>query len=120
MPTLPQEIFKAYDIRGIVGKTLTPDIVRSVGQGLGTLALEAGCDTLVIGCDGVNSSVRERFAAEFQSTIDWRPNRFSWLGADFALPAFTFIFEPTPHGLFQVHAYPFAPGRSTWIVECSE
>ena len=75
---------------------------------------------LVIGCDGVNSSVRERFAAEFQSTIDWRPNRFSWLGADFALPAFTFIFEPTPHGLFQVHAYPFAPGRSTWIVECSE
>ncbi|MBP8297582.1 MAG: phosphomannomutase/phosphoglucomutase, partial [Burkholderiales bacterium] len=52
MPTLPQEIFKAYDIRGIVGKTLTPDIVRRIGQGLGTLALEAGCDTLAIGCDG--------------------------------------------------------------------
>ena len=52
MPSLPQEIFKAYDIRGIVGKTLTPDIVRNVGQGLGTLALEAGCDTLAIGCDG--------------------------------------------------------------------
>ncbi|MBK9606773.1 MAG: phosphomannomutase/phosphoglucomutase [Betaproteobacteria bacterium] len=52
MPPLPQEIFKAYDIRGIVGKTLTPEIVRSIGQGLGTLALEAGCDTLAIGCDG--------------------------------------------------------------------
>ncbi len=75
---------------------------------------------LVIGCDGVNSFVRERFAAELEATIDWRPNRFSWLGADFALPAFTFIFEPTAHGLFQVHAYPFAAGRSTWIVECSE
>ena len=52
MPSLPPEIFKAYDIRGIVGKTLTPEIVRSIGQGLGTLAQEAGCDTLAIGCDG--------------------------------------------------------------------
>jgi len=29
IPLLPSEIFKAYDIRGIVGKTLTPAIVRS-------------------------------------------------------------------------------------------
>ncbi len=49
-----------------------------------------------------------------------RPNRFSWLGTDFALPAFTFIFEETEHGLFQAHAYPFAAGRSTFIVECGE
>ena len=75
---------------------------------------------LVIGCDGVNSVVRERFAGEFAARVDLRPNRFSWLGTDFALPAFTFIFEPTEHGLFQVHAYPFAAERSTWIVECSE
>jgi phosphomannomutase len=32
--TLPPEIFKAYDIRGIVGRTLTPDIVRTIGRGL--------------------------------------------------------------------------------------
>ena len=32
---LPAEIFKAYDIRGIVGKTLTPEICRAVGQALG-------------------------------------------------------------------------------------
>jgi len=49
---LPPEIFKAYDIRGIVGRTLTPAIVRTIGQGLGTLALEAGRDTIVIGRDG--------------------------------------------------------------------
>jgi phosphomannomutase/phosphoglucomutase len=52
MPQLPREIFKAYDIRGIVGKTLTPDIVRQIGQGLGTLALEASCKAIAIGCDG--------------------------------------------------------------------
>ena len=33
--TLPPEIFKAYDIRGVVGKTLTPPIVRAIGQSAG-------------------------------------------------------------------------------------
>ena len=49
---LPPEIFKAYDIRGIVGKTLTPPIVRAIGQALGSLARERGRDTIVIGRDG--------------------------------------------------------------------
>jgi phosphomannomutase / phosphoglucomutase len=52
MTTLPREIFKAYDIRGVVGRTLTPAIVRAVGQGLGTLARERGRDTFAIGRDG--------------------------------------------------------------------
>src|SRR5689334_2469196 len=51
MPIAP-EIFKAYDIRGIVGKTLTPDVVRVIGQALGSLASERGCDTIAIGRDG--------------------------------------------------------------------
>ena len=50
--TLPPEIFKAYDIRGIVGRTLTPEIVRAVGQAVGSLALERGRDTLIVGRDG--------------------------------------------------------------------
>ena len=50
--TLPPEIFKAYDIRGVVGKSLTPAIVRAVGQALGSLAQEQGRDTLVVGRDG--------------------------------------------------------------------
>ena len=49
---LPSEIFKAYDIRGVVGKTLTGPIVRAIGQALGTLALERGRDALAIGRDG--------------------------------------------------------------------
>jgi len=50
--TISADIFKAYDIRGIVGRTLTADAVRSIGQALGTLALERGRDTLAIGRDG--------------------------------------------------------------------
>jgi|SRR5688572_5725166 len=49
---LPPEIFKAYDIRGIVGRTLTPAIVRAVGRALGTLAREHRRDTIAVGRDG--------------------------------------------------------------------
>ncbi len=46
------EIFKAYDIRGIVGKSLTPAAVNAIGRALGTLARASGRDTIVIGRDG--------------------------------------------------------------------
>jgi len=49
---VPAEIFKAYDIRGVVGKTLTPDVVRAIGQALGTLAQEKQRDTIVVARDG--------------------------------------------------------------------
>jgi phosphomannomutase/phosphoglucomutase len=52
---LPPDIFKAYDIRGIVGKTLTAQIVHAIGQALGSLAQERGRDTIVIARDGRNS-----------------------------------------------------------------
>ena len=52
MTSLPREIFKAYDIRGVVGRTLTPAIVRAVGHALGSLARERGRDTFAIGRDG--------------------------------------------------------------------
>src|SRR5437762_7397376 len=52
MPSLPAEIFKAYDIRGVVGKTLTAPIVRAIGSALGSLALERGRNTLVVARDG--------------------------------------------------------------------
>jgi phosphomannomutase/phosphoglucomutase len=49
---LPPEIFKAYDIRGIVDKSLTVDIVRRIGHGLGSLARERGQTSIAIGRDG--------------------------------------------------------------------
>ena len=50
--SLSKEIFKAYDIRGIVGKTLTPDIVESIGHALGSEALYRAQKTICIGYDG--------------------------------------------------------------------
>jgi phosphomannomutase/phosphoglucomutase len=49
-------IFRAYDIRGIVGKSLTQDIVYDIGRALGTEAKAQGCHTIVLGRDGRNSS----------------------------------------------------------------
>ncbi len=40
--TIPAEIFRAYDIRGVVGRTLTAALTRDVGRALGTLARERG------------------------------------------------------------------------------
>ena len=50
--TLPKEIFKAYDIRGIVGKTLTPAIVEAIGRSIGSEAVRRAVPAIVIGRDG--------------------------------------------------------------------
>lgn len=49
---LSPEIFKAYDIRGIVHKTLTPDTVQQIGMAIGSEAIERGERTIVVGRDG--------------------------------------------------------------------
>lgn len=46
------EIFRAYDIRGIIDKTLDSGIAKSVGQVVGTLALEKNAGPVVVARDG--------------------------------------------------------------------
>ena len=50
--SVPAEIFRTYDIRGIVGRTLTPAIVRQIGRALGALGRERGAPTFALGRDG--------------------------------------------------------------------
>lgn len=45
-------IFKAYDIRGIVGTTLTEEVVQHIGRAFALKARAAGVDTVVVGRDG--------------------------------------------------------------------
>jgi phosphomannomutase / phosphoglucomutase len=55
MRDLPKEIFKAYDIRGIVGQTLTPEIAESIGHAIGSEARARDVRSLAIGRDGRTS-----------------------------------------------------------------
>lgn len=75
---------------------------------------------LIVAADGVNSRIRSRFASVFEPDIDVRKCRYIWLGTRQRFPAFTFAFEPTGHGWFQIHAYRFSEELSTVIVETRE
>ena len=50
------QIFREYDIRGVVNKDLTPDIARTLGKGFGTHMANLGHKELVVGKDGRLSS----------------------------------------------------------------
>ncbi len=50
------QIYREYDIRGVVDKDLTPEIVRRLGQGFGTYMTRLDHSELVVGRDGRLSS----------------------------------------------------------------
>jgi anthraniloyl-CoA monooxygenase len=75
---------------------------------------------LIVGADGVNSTVRRLLGVRVSTLIDTRPNRFVWLGTTKPFAEFTFYFKRNLHGLWRVHAYQYAPNRSTFIVECRD
>ncbi|MAZ44241.1 MAG: phosphomannomutase/phosphoglucomutase [Legionellales bacterium] len=54
--SIDRSIFRAYDIRGVVGQTLTPATVWAVGAAFGSSAIEENCHTVVLARDGRLSS----------------------------------------------------------------
>ena len=77
------------------------------------------CDLLYC-ADGVNSAARDHWASEFKPNLDFRPNRFVWLGSDYNFPAFTFHFIESEHGLWRTHCYRYVQDMSTVIIECTD
>ena len=87
-------------------RTEAPDVTR----------LAAGYD-LVIAADGANSAVRAQFADAFRPDTEIRHCKYMWLGTDLVFDAFKFYIEQTPHGVMQIHGYPYDATGSTFIVE---
>ena len=52
IPDLPAEIFRAYDIRGVVGQTLTPEYVYWLGRAIGSESIDAGEPHVAVARDG--------------------------------------------------------------------
>jgi len=81
---------------------------------------DLGDADLLIAADGVNSRIRNTHKEVFEPDVDVRKCRFIWLGTTQKFDAFTFAFEQTEHGWFQIHAYQFSQDLSTVIVETRE
>ncbi|HMI73377.1 MAG TPA: bifunctional salicylyl-CoA 5-hydroxylase/oxidoreductase [Steroidobacteraceae bacterium] len=75
---------------------------------------------LVIIAEGANSKARTQQAEKFDPSIEVRKCRYIWLGTTQKFSAFTFAFEKTEFGWFQIHAYQFSKDLSTVIVETRE
>jgi phosphomannomutase/phosphoglucomutase len=62
-------IFREYDIRGIVEKDLTPDVVEKIGRAYATLARERGVKRITVGRDGrlTSSALRDQLIAGLTS-----------------------------------------------------
>ncbi|HTG86809.1 MAG TPA: FAD-dependent monooxygenase, partial [Pyrinomonadaceae bacterium] len=79
--------------------------------------LRQDCD-LLVGADGVNSTVRLRYADQFKPELDLRAHRYIWYGTNQLFHGLTLTFRKNEAGTFAAHSYKFNKTTSTFIVEC--
>lgn len=75
---------------------------------------------IIVASDGINSGIRDKFAAHFGTEVKMQSNRFVWMGSTRPLDAFTYFFRSTPHGAMVAHTYQYEEGMSTWIFEMTD
>jgi anthraniloyl-CoA monooxygenase len=75
---------------------------------------------LIVAADGVNSTVRETYKAHFKPSIEWRRNRFVWLGSTKPCETFAFNFTENEHGIWVQGEYQYNAELATWIIEAPE
>jgi len=80
-------------------------------------ALRDDCD-LLLAADGVNSTVRLRYAEQFEPELDYRSNRYIWYGTNQLFHGLTLTFRENSAGVFAAHSYKFNSSTSTFIIEC--
>ena len=73
---------------------------------------------VIIGADGLNSVVRQAMAAQFRPHMAHFNNHFAWFGANLPFDTLSQTFIETSQGPMNAHHYRYAPGKSTFIVEC--
>jgi 2-polyprenyl-6-methoxyphenol hydroxylase-like FAD-dependent oxidoreductase len=73
---------------------------------------------LIVAADGVNSFLRRAFEREFATTQSHLESKFVWYGTPKPFDTLTQTFVENELGTFNAHHYRYAPGMSTFIVEC--
>ncbi len=79
---------------------------------------EVGETDLVVGADGLNSAVRRACEGDFKTSLSYADNKFAWYGTTKAFATLSQTFVETDLGTFNAHHYRYAPGASTFLVEC--
>lgn len=74
---------------------------------------------LVVAADGISSATREQLRGPLGVTEALGRGHFIWCGSETALDGTVFQPVQTADGLFVAHAYPYGPGRSTFVIETS-
>ena len=77
----------------------------------------AGYD-LVVAADGLNSLVRRSFEGDFGTSLSYSANKFAWYGTTRRFETLSQTFVETELGAFNAHHYRYAPGMSTFLIEC--
>ena len=75
---------------------------------------------LLIGADGINSTVRQRYEEFFEPSLSVGRNKYIWYGTNQLFHGLTLTFRETEDGVFSAHSYKFNKTTSTFIVECDE
>jgi anthraniloyl-CoA monooxygenase len=75
---------------------------------------------LLVGADGINSTVRQTYGEFFQPHLSVRRNKYIWYGANQLFHGLTLTFHENESGVFAAHSYKFNKQTSTFIVECDQ
>jgi 2-polyprenyl-6-methoxyphenol hydroxylase-like FAD-dependent oxidoreductase len=73
---------------------------------------------LIVAADGLNSLVRRSFEGDFGTSLSYSANKFAWYGTTKRFETLSQTFVKTELGAFNAHHYRYAPGMSTFLVEC--
>jgi len=73
---------------------------------------------LIVAADGLNSQVRRAFEGDFGTSLSYSSNKFAWYGTTKRFETLSQTFIATNRGSFNAHHYRYAPGMSTFLVEC--
>ncbi|HMF55283.1 MAG TPA: FAD-dependent monooxygenase [Pyrinomonadaceae bacterium] len=73
---------------------------------------------LLVGADGINSTVRQRYDLFFKPSLDTLNNKYIWYGTRQLFHGLTLTFREMEAGVFAAHSYKFNETTSTFIVEC--
>ncbi len=73
---------------------------------------------LIVAADGLNSFVRRTFEGDFGTSLSYSANKFAWYGTTKRFETLSQTFVATELGAFNAHHYRYAPGMSTFLIEC--